>query len=174
MTETTLPPRAELPDLTANLPRIWHGVHFVCAPRARPPFAVAALVVEDDTWQVLGANPDFRPTAEHPIRLWRSLAAAEPLEPGDVVEHEGFPIRLHAIVHDLDREPICREEWIAEALDQIFGIVAERRFETLALPLLGTRHGRLPERSSLRLLDESLSGLALRPLRRLWLITAGD
>ena len=92
--------------LTAqSTPCIWHGLRVEIAPSGEPPFAVDAVVIEDDTWQVLGAEPEFSSAAEHPIRLMQELREAEPLEPGSVFIKEGAPVRLHAIVHDLDCEP---------------------------------------------------------------------
>ena len=152
------------------LPRIWHGVRVALAPESEPPFPVEALAVEDDTWQVLAADPDFRPSAEHPIRLMQALHAAQPVAAGSVVVRDGTPIRLHAIVHDLDLEPTWREEWISAALEEIFRISNDCGCRALGLPLLGTRHGRLSRDLSLRLLDRALARSANRSLRRLWLI----
>ena len=158
------------PQAVAEMPGIWHGLRVEVAPERQPPFAVDAMVVEDDTWQVLGAEPDFRPTAEHPIRLMHELHQAEPLEPGSVIIEEGVPIHLRAIVHDLECEPSWREEWIATALKESFRIVGKHGFRALGTPLLGTRHGRLPAENSIRLLDEILAGQSARPLERLWLV----
>jgi hypothetical protein len=154
----------------SSLPAIWRGLRLAVAPPERPPFAIDALVVEDDTWHVLGSDPGFRPTHEHPIRLMRELAAAEPLAPGEVTVEESVPLRLRAVVYDLDQDPILREEWIAEALAEVFAIVADRNLESLALPLLGTRHGRLPPERALGLIDQALAGRSPRPCRRLWLV----
>ena len=44
------------------------GVLVTVAPAARPPFAVAAVAVEDDTFSVLAADPAVREPADHPIR----------------------------------------------------------------------------------------------------------
>ena len=152
------------------LSRIWHGVRVEVSPPGEPPFPIDALVVEDDTWQVLGADPGFRPTVEHPIRLMQALREAEPFEPGTVAIKEDAPVRLHAIVHDLDCEPSCQEEWIAAALGEILRIATERSFRSLGLPQLGTRYGRLTAEEFMRILDGALEKGQKCPLQRLWLL----
>ena len=161
---------APLPDSLERLPDIGHGARLEVAPESSPPFAIDALVVEDDTWQVLGADPEFRPTTEHPLRLMRAVRAAEPVAAGSVTVVPGAPTRLHAIVHDLDRDPSWRQEWLAEALESCLEIASERSLRSLALPLLGTRHGRLPPDRALEQLEEILSATSAPLPRRLWLI----
>ena len=165
------PLAAPLPDSIATLPDIWHGVRLGVAPESSPPFAIDALVVEDDTWQVLGADPEFRPTAEHPLRLMQALRQAEPVAPGSVFVVPGRPTRLHAVVHDLDRDPSWREEWIAAALEGCLGIASERGFRSLAIPLLGTRHGGLAPDRAVGLLEDSLAAPSAPLPRKLWLIS---
>lgn len=140
------------------------------APESEPPFPIEAVAVEDDTWQVLGADPDFGLSVEHPIRLMQALHEAQPVSAGTVVVRDGTPIRLHAIVHDLDLEPTWTEEWISAALKEIFRISNDCGYRALGLPLLGTRHSRLSYGLSLRLLDRALARPANRSLRKLWLI----
>lgn len=152
------------------LPDIWHGVRLEVAPESYPPFAIDALVVEDDTWQILGADPEFRPTAEHPLRLMQALREAEPMAPGSVAVVRGRPTRLCAIVHDLDCDPSWREEWIAAALEGCLRIASERSLRSLALPLLGARHGRLPPDRTLALLENALTAPSVPLPRKLWLI----
>ena len=152
------------------LPDIWHGVRLGVAPAGCPPFAIDALIVEDDTWQVLAADPEFHPTAEHPVRLMQALRQAEPVPPGSVVFEAGVPARLRAVVHDLDRDPSWREEWIAAALASCLEIAAERGLRSLAVPLLGTRHGRLPPGRALELVEEALTAPAAELPKRLWIL----
>lgn len=142
------------------------------APESEQPFPIDALAVEDDTWQVLGADPDFRPSVEHPIRVMQALHKAQPVAAGTVVVRAGAPIRLHAIVHDLDLEPTWREEWISAALKEIFRISSECGYRALGLPLLGARHGRPSHALSLSLLDGALARPANGTLRKLWLIAS--
>lgn len=65
-------------------------------------------------------------------------------------------------------EPVCRVEWIVAALDEIMALAGELQIDSLALPLPGVRHGRIPVADATALL---LSALAHAPasLRRIWL-----
>ena len=151
------------------LPDIWHGVRVGVAPERCPPFSVDARIAEDDTWRILTADPHFHATTEHPIRLMRDLRDAEPLAPGTVVFEPGPPVRLRAIVYDLDRDPCWREEWVGAALARCLEIAAERGLRSLALPVLGT-HARVPPETTLDLLEAALTAPSAPLPRRLWLI----
>jgi len=142
----------------------------VAAPLERPPFPVDGVVVEDDTWLVLGADPEFHEPTEHPIRIWTALHEAEPLEPGAVSVAEGRPVRLHAVVHDLSCDPTWREEWVGAALAEVFRLADLHGLHSLALPILGGVHGRLSGARFLRLLDRALAGAAAGRPARVWLI----
>jgi len=108
------------------------------------PQNVEALVLEDDTYFVLGADPEFKEPTEHPIRIWTAVHETEPAPPGSVRVREGTPLRLHAVIHDLCEDPTWREEWVASALAGILLEVERRALRSLALPALGAVHGRLP------------------------------
>ena len=135
------------------------------------PFPVQAVVEEEDTFQVLSApiGPVEDPSPrDHPIRLMTELWAAEPLTPGSVVWRDGVPPKLLAVVHDLDREPTWREPWIAAALERSMAIVRHRGIESLAIPPLGHRHGRMAIDRSADLLVAALRE-APPCLGRIWL-----
>jgi len=138
-------------------------------PESEPPPA-AARVVEEDTWQVLSADPQLRPPAEHPVRVLTEALAAEPLSPGRVLPRRGDPRWLRAVVYDFDAYPCCRSEWVSACYAALFRIAAERPLPSLAVPLLGFRHGRLPTAVACDLLLTALAKASLRPLRRLWLL----
>ena len=82
-----------------DLPRV------VMGPEAHPPFAVDALVLEDDTYFVLSASPEVRDPAESPLRVWNELHETEPATPGEAVVRGGTPPRISAVVHDLSLDP---------------------------------------------------------------------
>ncbi len=95
-------------------------------------------------------------------------ANAEPAKPGEVRLQERHPLRLLAVVHDLEQQPSCRLSWIESAIQELLRIVALRRVQALALPLLGTVHAVRSPRPVARLLGVALA----RPpatLRRVWL-----
>ena len=141
----------------------------VVAPPEEPPFAVAATVVEEDTWLVPSAEQEIKPPADHPLRIMTELLEAEPLEPGSVVVVSKAPLLLLAVVYDLGKEPICRPEWVASALGEVFRIAEERNISTLALPLLGVRHGRLLVTVFVDIFTNSIRETPLRHLRKVWL-----
>jgi len=143
------------------------------------PFATDAVAVEEDTWTVLSARVDTLVSTEHPVRVMTRAWEARPRELGTVVVKPGQPARLLAIIHDLDREPSWTEEWIDQALAEVLRVALDYGYESLALPLLGTRQGNLEPRRFVELLARTLPR-ALGPtrdeatLRRIWLVREDD
>ncbi|MDZ7749635.1 MAG: hypothetical protein U5K43_13220 [Halofilum sp. (in: g-proteobacteria)] len=135
-----------------------------CTPHAR--------VYEDDRHGVLAADPQPRPVAAGLAGLERAALSDPGRAPGTVVVGAGRPLRLHAVVHDVEREPDWHEEWVAAATAAVLDLAARRGLARLALPLLGTVHGRLPRHRALALLAAALARAPARP-ERLWLIDAG-
>jgi hypothetical protein len=149
------------------------SLRLVVSPANRvAPFAPEAVVIEDDTFGVLGAEPLARERYEDVGRLAERAADADPDAPGSVRVREGAPLAFHAIVHDLEREPTWREEWVLEVLQQIFAEAARRRLKTLSLPVLGSIHGSLEARRFAQLLRLALLSEAPTELERVWLVTA--
>ncbi|NJN45843.1 MAG: hypothetical protein HC808_04460 [Candidatus Competibacteraceae bacterium] len=142
-------------------------VYLVASPSAHPPFATDAVVLEEDTYLVLSADAVVRHTEEHPIRLMTALFDQQPLELGCVVVRGN---RLLAVIHDLDRDPTCCEQWVSQALHVCLKQADQLGLRSLALPLLGSVHGRIPYTRSLILISEAVSALSFQALRRIWLI----
>lgn len=142
----------------------------VAAPATSAPFAVEARVEEEDTYLVLSAPFVLPAQPEHPIRLMTEVLAARGETPGSVVVRGGRPLRLLAVVHDLGAEPTWKEEWIAAALAGVLGEAGRRGLGSLALPLLGTRHGRLAPERFMVLLRRALAAGVPAALKRLWLV----
>lgn len=117
---------------------------------------VDALVLEEDTWLILSADPEVTIPHEHPVRLMTRLLDAEPLPPGTVFVRQGAPLTLVAVVHDFGVEPCCRPEWVTAALAEILRICRDRKLHSLQIPLLGVRHGRLAPATVLPLLVRAL------------------
>ena len=126
------------------------SVRWAVAPRNEPPFAVDALVEEEDTYLTLSAEVMLRLPGEHPVRVMTEAHRSREELPGSVVVRSGRPLRLLAIVHKLDEAPSWRETWVASALKEIVDEVDRRALASIGLPLLGTVHGRLPAARSLR------------------------
>ncbi len=129
------------------------SVTIVAGTHGDPPFQPEVEVLEEDTWRLLSAPADASPAAEHPVRLMTALIDDRPARPGSVLA-DGR--RWLAVVYDLDQDPVCREEWVSQALDELLRTAARRRCRSLALPLLGHAHGGLHWKRSLALLDGAL------------------
>lgn len=145
-------------------------VRIVAAPEASPPFNVEAMTYEEDTFLIMSAEPDEVPTDIHPIQMMTELEHFRPQEIGSVVVKKGAPLRLLAVVHDVNQEPTCREKWVEKALHAVFREVERRGIQSLGMPLLATRHGRLPRDRFARLLGRVLAATELKSLTRLWVM----
>ena len=128
-----------------------------------------AVVIEEDTFLVLSAEPSLREPAESLDELERELMEFSPPTPGSVLVRGGTPLELLAIVHELDQTPSWREEWIAAAIEGILDVAQHHRLQVLAMPLLGTIHGRLPARRFITLLRTALEGRKPQYPHELWL-----
>ncbi|OOZ35794.1 hypothetical protein [Solemya velesiana gill symbiont] len=124
------------------------------SPRREPPFPVTATVFEEDTWRVLSADPAGHPEKEHPVKLMTNMLFDQQAEPGSVLIQGD---RWLTIIHDLDTEPTCKEEWIRIALHSAIRTAEERNCTTLALPLLGSVHGCIQWKASLELILDVLT-----------------
>jgi hypothetical protein len=145
------------------------GTPVVAAPAWAAPFDVGAEVKEEDTFLVLSAEPVLRAPSESLPHLLMRAASTLAKPPGSVVIQRGRPLRLLAVVHDLDCDPTWREEWVIAALDAILAIAVERRLESLALPVLAARHGKLRPRRFMALLATALRRATPEFPRRIWL-----
>lgn len=146
------------------------SIDIVAAPLDRPPFTVDAVAFEEDTFLVLSADRQVRDPKEHQVRVMTRVIETRPEKPGSVLVKGKRPIRLLAIVHDLNQDPSWREEWIAHALDGIFHEAERRRLHSIALPFLGTLHGSLDRERFVMLLRSALERLSAKHLKRLWLV----
>ena len=134
-----------------------------------------AVVREEDVQLVLAADPVVPPPHQSLRTLEAAAMAAPAHRPGTVVVRPGRPLRLLAVIHDLDREPSWSEAWIADALDGVFRESRWRGLTGIATPLLGTVHGRLPVPRATELLAAALQRAADTCPDTLWLEDApGD
>ena len=125
-------------------------------------------------WLALSTENDVIRSPDHPVRVMTRVWEAKPESPGSVTVKLGPPVRLLAVVHDLNVEPSCTEEWVESALYEVFVSCTKHRLHALKLPLLGSKHGNLPATRFMALLRRSLQRAvdedAGLPLRRLWLV----
>jgi hypothetical protein len=126
---------------------------------------VDAIVVEDDTRHVLSADPAWRPVRGSLRRALEQAVRSQPDPLGSVTAIAGEPLRLCAVVHDLEREPSCDPASVQAALHQLLALAGQRGLVRIALPLLGTVHGRLPLVEAVRLLVDALARSVDCPLR---------
>ncbi|MDX2507772.1 MAG: hypothetical protein QNL62_25305 [Gammaproteobacteria bacterium] len=120
-------------------------VDIYITPEKLPPFPINAIVIEQDTSLILEPDDKIRDSGDDKP-LWYDANTAQlstSHQPGDVIIKPGKPIRLFAIVHDLDQTPSWQTEWIETALKHIFTIINEKRFPAIRLPVLGTQFGRI-------------------------------
>lgn len=146
------------------------GLTVVAAPRGYPPFNCQASVEEQDTQLVLGEQTVLKDPGKPGWYLAHTLQRDSSHRLGAVVVSGRAPLRLLAVVHDLDREPTCTRESIWRAYVEIFNLVACHQITSLATPLLGTVHGKLAQTESLDILRDTLLQQEALPLQRLWLM----
>jgi hypothetical protein len=146
------------------------ALQLVVSPETDPPFPIEAMVVEDDTYLVLGASPEVREPVESPLRLWTELHETEPADPGGAVFRPGRPPRISAVVHDLSQDPTWTEAWVVAALAASLDCVGERSYRDLGLQPLGCVHGKLKRDRFVQLLRRALRTAESSSLRRIWLV----
>ncbi len=145
----------------------------VVAERYAPPFPVHVRAVPDDTFGVLGADPGARISSQHPIRVMTAAHDAEEAPGGSVIWQAGGanqPWRALVVIHDLARRTSWRERWIATGLDVLLADCRSRRIDSLALPLLGSVHGRLLRPRCVELIVEALRRADGSGLQRIWIV----
>jgi len=150
-------------------------LELVIAPADAPPFEVAAQVEEQDVALLLGSDEGIHQPGDKPVwYLAHKLASQTLQQPGDLLLRQGRPLRLLAIVHDFDQDPSWNSAWVESALDKIAELIEERQLNSLALPLLATRHGRVELDECLALVSRALLQQPPTCLTRIWLVVEDD
>ncbi len=150
------------------------SVQIFVGPENISPYMVDAAVFEEDTFLVLSADPEVTLVEEDVERVLAEASATSPAKPGSLVIKNGVPLQMLAIIHDLNRKPSWKEKWVISALDEILREAEIRKLQSIALPLLGTRHGSLKKKRFIALLRQALERNEPAYLKRLWLVaTAG-
>lgn len=142
----------------------------VAGPVGRPPFAVGGIICEEDTFLVMSAAGEVREPDGDLVRIVAGAYSTLPYQPGSVVVQEGTPVRLLAVVHDLNLEPSCRREWVQAACKSALLLADRRKLRHIAMPLVGSAHGVLDWRTAIDLLAAVLRELQVEYLQRLWLL----
>ena len=146
------------------------AVRIVAAPEESQPFPVEAMTYEEDTFLIMSADPEEIHPEIHPIRLMMELEDFKPKKIGSVVVKNGRPLRLLAVIHDVNHEPTCRDGWVEKALHAVFREVERRGIQSLGMPLLATRHGRMPCSRFAQVLGRVLAQTEIKSLKRLWIM----
>jgi hypothetical protein len=119
------------------------GRDIYLVPETHLPFQPDVILVEQDSWLVLGDQH----TVKHDDRpAWvqaNELEDSPEYSPGTVIPASGMPVRLTAIIYALGKQPACQPEWAERALRRVVQYCQEHDLKRLQLPVLGYRHGGL-------------------------------
>lgn len=136
-------------------------------PDTSSPLPADVRLFEEDTYLVLTVDPVMRYTEEHPIRLMTKVTEAKPNKPGSIVIND---TSWYAVVHDLDNDPTCSVEWVKTAYNKALTLAEIKRVRRIAMPLLGTVHGRLVHQTSLELLVTAIKTNSFVHLQKILLL----
>ena len=102
---------------------------------------VTARIEEQDTSLILEPSDTINEyNDDKPVwYLSNTQALQETHQTGSVIIKPGKPIRLLAVVHDLDCSPSWHEEWVFQALEKSFSILDDKKITSVAVPCFG-RH----------------------------------
>jgi len=128
----------------------------VCAAD-KLPLTVDAIVEEQDTNLILGTYPGIRDTKESYPALVRKMERQKPLLPGQVIVKNTIPLRFTAVLYDIEQTPVCTEELIADVLNELLHKFNEYRLKSVAMPLLGSTHGKVKVSGFIKLLQDTLN-----------------
>jgi hypothetical protein len=150
------------------------SIEITVTPTENPPFSVDAVVEEQDTSLVLGTRPVIRGTRESYGLLVKKMIRQQPLAMSEIIVKKGYPLRFTAIVYDIEKKPVCREEWVKTALKNILNQCEKHKVKNLSMPLLGTSHGKIGKEQSLNLLKSIL--LTCNPVypEKIWLVSSSE
>jgi hypothetical protein len=120
------------------------------------PHMVDAIVEEQDTNLLLDTNPVIQDTRESYRSLVKKMKRQKSLLPGQVIIKNTIPAKLTAIIYDIERTPVCNEAVLAKVINNLLDTINRNKLKSVAMPLLGNTHGKIPERVFIKLLQESL------------------
>ena len=153
---------------------VFQGVRIVAAPEERPPFAVDAIAFEEDTNLLMSARAELRVPKESFSTLLTEIAAFEPVEPGTVVAQGEAPLRLLAIVHDIEQTPTWRKSWVKQAVAALLAEADAHAIEALCVPVLGSVHGAMSTAQFAALFRQALEAQAPKKLLRVWVMVSDN
>lgn len=160
---------------------VWDSDQFVIAinqlsihiaPEQCPPFDVVAKIEEQDTSLILEPGDTINEyNDDKPVwYLSNTQALQETHQTGNVIIKHGQPLRLLAIIHDLDNSPSWREDWIKLALETSFSILNDREITSVALPCFGRHFKNFETQDFIRPLAYVIQKSNYPYPRKIWLI----
>lgn len=152
---------------------VFRGVRIVASPERQPPFTPDALTFEEDTNLLMSPDVGASPPEESFGQLVADMAAFEPPELGSVVARGQAPVRLLAIIHDIEKSPTWSEGSVREAIAAVLRKCESLDLKAVGLPVLGAVHGSLPATRFAGLLRIALEQYPPKHLKRIW-IRASD
>ncbi len=153
---------------------VFQSVRIVAAPEDRPPFPVDAVAFEEDTNLLMCPRAELRAPEESFSTLLTDIAAFKPLKPGTVIAQGEAPLRLLAIVHDIEQTPTWRESWVKQAVAALLAEADEHAIEALCVPVLGSIHGAMTTTQFAALFRQALEEQAPKKLLRVWVIVSDE
>ena len=147
------------------------GVTITVSPTQ--PFAVSVFAYEEDTSLILSTAARVQTLDDHPIRVMTALIEEPAYAPGTVLPRGGSPLRLFAVVHDLEQEPTTCDEWILNALEGVLSFCNAHGVVALGLDPLGAVHGKHSVDQFRETLVQQLSVRPPNTLHHVWLRSGG-
>lgn len=127
-----------------------------------------AIVEEQDTNLLLGPITDMREVRESYRTLIKQMQDQPARSPGEIIIKDQRPVRLLAVVYDLEQEPVCQTAAIKQVLADLMVEIQKHRFKVVAMPMLGTTYGPLGVEEFFNLLRDTISSRLAYP-EILWL-----
>lgn len=127
----------------------------VCASD-KLPLTVDAIIEEQDTNLILGTHPVISDTQESYPDLIRKMEHQKALLPGHIIIRNTIPLRITAILYDIEQTPVCTDELIAGVLNDLLDKFDEYKLKLVAMPLLGCAHGKIKTSGFIKLLHDTL------------------
>lgn len=147
------------------------AIEIAIAPVEYVPVEIDAIVEEQDTQLLMGIDTEINyPDEDFDTLIDQMLSGKSVRSPGQIIIKQAQPLKLKAIIYDINQKPSWKIEWIAFALKQLVTEIENYNIKTLAMPLLGTVHGKVDENESIELLCANLNTEQACCLEKLWII----
>ena len=98
---------------------------------------------EQDCWLVLGEQLHLREDERPAWVQANQLESAPAYPPCSVIARAGQPSQLMMILYDLDQQPICKPQWVKQALYAVLDYAHDHDLSCLQIPLPGYQYGGL-------------------------------